>query len=397
MKFDLAIKAKQAVTLKGGIRIKERLKELAIVEDALIGINGEKVTYVGEEKNYEAKQEISAQLVMPAFIDAHTHLLFFGSREDEFEMRIEGLSYSEILKKGGGIWRTVNHTRKASDEEILRVTKERIEYMLEHGTTVIEIKSGYGIEPSEELRELRLINKLKHLTKATIIPTLLAHLKPSDKWIDEFINLIPIVVEEKLAEFIDSFCDLGALSYEDTSRIFSIASKYGLKLKAHVGELADIGCGALVKNFNLVSMDHIIYLDDTSLDYMIEKKTCGVILPATSFSLMSNYADVRKYIDKGLIIALASDFSPASWINDMQSVISIACRTLKMTQAECISASTINAAYALGLHEKYGSIEEGKFADLICLNVPNYKWIGYTLGYNHIGTVIKHGKVIFEK
>lgn len=397
MKFDLAIKAKQAVTLKGGIRIKERLKELAIVEDALIGINGEKVTYVGEEKNYEAKQEISAQLVMPAFIDAHTHLLFFGSREDEFEMRIEGLSYSEILKKGGGIWRTVNHTRKASDEEILRVTKERIEYMLEHGTTVIEIKSGYGIEPSEELRELRLINKLKHLTKATIIPTLLAHLKPSDKWIDEFINLIPIVVEEKLAEFIDSFCDLGALSYEDTSRIFSIASKYGLKLKAHVGELADIGCGALVKNFNLVSMDHIIYLDDTSLDYMIEKKTCGVILPATSFSLMSNYADVRKYIDKGLIIALASDFSPASWINDMQSVISIACRTLKMTQAECISASTINAAYALGLHEKYGSIEQGKFADLICLNVPNYKWIGYTLGYNHIGTVIKHGKVIFEK
>jgi imidazolonepropionase len=397
VKFDLAIKAKQAVTLKGGIRIKERLKELAIVEDALIGINGEKVTYVGEEKNYEAKQEISAQLVMPAFIDAHTHLLFFGSREDEFEMRIEGLSYSEILKKGGGIWRTVNHTRKASDEEILRVTKERIEYMLEHGTTVIEIKSGYGIEPSEELRELRLINKLKHLTKATIIPTLLAHLKPSDKWIDEFINLIPIVVEEKLAEFIDSFCDLGALSYEDTSRIFSIASKYGLKLKAHVGELADIGCGALVKNFNLVSMDHIIYLDDTSLDYMIEKKTCGVILPATSFSLMSNYADVRKYIDKGLIIALASDFSPASWINDMQSVISIACRTLKMTQAECISASTINAAYALGLHEKYGSIEQGKFADLICLNVPNYKWIGYTLGYNHIGTVIKHGKVIFEK
>lgn len=397
MKFDLVIKAKQALTLKGGIRTKKKLRELAIVEDALIGINGEKIAYIGEEKSYEAKQEIYAQLAMPAFIDAHTHLLFFGSRENEFEMRIEGLSYSEILKKGGGIWKTVNQTKKASDEEILRVTKERIEYMLEHGTTVIEIKSGYGIEPSEELRELRLINKLKNLTKATIIPTLLAHLKPTDKWIDEFMNLIPIVAEEKLAEFIDSFCDLGALSYEDTFRIFSIASKYKLKLKAHVGELADIGCGALVKDFNLVSLDHIIYLDEASLNYMIEKKTCGVILPATSFSLISKYADVRNYIDKGLIIALASDFSPASWINDMQSVIAIACRTLKMTQAECISASTINAAYALALHEKYGSIEEGKFADLILLNVPNYKWVGYTLGYNHVETVIKHGKIIFEK
>jgi len=397
MEFDLIIKAKQIITLKGGVRRKEKLKDLAIIEDGMIGINGDKISYVGEEKKVESREELYAEVIMPSFIDAHTHLLFFGSREDEFEMRIEGLSYAEILRKGGGIWRTVETTRKAKDEEILRVTKERLDYLLEHGTTIVEIKSGYGIDPNEELRELKLINQLKKNSKLTIIPTLLAHLKPNQAWLKDFLDIIPYVARENLAYFVDSFCDIGALSYEDTDSIFSIASKYGLKLKVHAGELGDIGCGKLLEKYDLISIDHIIHLDDKSLELAIIKNTCGVILPATSFSLMQNQANVRKYIEKGLIIALASDFSPASWICDMQSVIAIACRELRMTQAECIAASTINAAYALNIHENYGSIEKGKYADLTAFKVPNYKWIGYTLGYNHVDFVIKHGKLVLER
>ncbi len=392
--FDLVIKSDQILTLKGGPRTKEGLKNLGIIEDGIIGIKGERITYVGEEISYKAKEEIEEALAMPAFIDSHTHLLFAGSREDEFELRIEGASYSDILKKGGGIYRTVETTKKASDEEIIKLVLERIDLMIEHGTTVIEIKTGYGLSFEEELRELILINEIKKKAKATIIPTLLAHLKPNENFIKEFLEVISLAASKGLAMFVDSFCDIGALGYEDTRLIFQKALENGLALKAHVGEIADIGCGKLVKDFDLVSIDHIIYLDDETLKEAIRKKTSGVLLPATSFSLMHQNADARKYIREGMIVALASDFSPASWIYDMQSVIAIACRNLRMTQAECISASTINAAYALRIHEDYGSIEEGKYADIILLDVPNYKWIGYTLGYNHVKVVISHGKVV---
>ncbi|HLI46300.1 MAG TPA: imidazolonepropionase [Geobacterales bacterium] len=397
MEYDLVIKAKQLVTLRGGVRVKEKMKELNIIEDGMVAIKDKRISYVGEKKTVNSKEEISTGVAMPSFIDAHTHLLFYGSREDEFEMRIEGLSYNEILKKGGGIWRTVDETKKAGDAEILKVAKERLCYLLEHGTTVVEIKSGYGIDPKEEIRELRLINELKNNSELTIVPTLLAHLKKDKKWLKDFIEIIPFVAYNNLAKFVDSFCDLGALSYEDTDVIFAEAKKYGLGLKAHVGELEDIGCGKLVEKYDLASIDHIVYLDEKSLEQAIKKGTCGVLLPATTFSLMQNHANAKKYIEKGLIVALASDFSPASWISDMQSVISIACRELKMTQAECIAASTINAAYSLGIHNDYGSIEEGKFADITTFDVPNYKWIGYTLGYNHVEIVIKHGKKVLER
>jgi len=402
MDVDILIKAKQILTLKGGPKTKEEMKDLKIINDGYVAIKDGFICYVGEKKgDIKPKEEIDAsnKVLMPAFIDPHTHLLFSGSREEEFTMRIEGKSYIEILKAGGGILKTVKDTKKAKDEEIIKEVNERLKYLLQHGTTVIEIKSGYGIDYEEELRELILINEIKKKSIVDIIPTLLAHVPKEnhENYIEGFINyLIPKVAKEKLCNFVDVFCDIGAFNYEESYKIYSEAVKHNLLLKIHAGEFGDIGCGKLFSEFKFTSADHLIYIKDNEIEDLIKNKTCGVILPATSFSLMQKYCNARKYIEKGLIIALASDFSPASWIGDMQSVISIACRTLRMTQAECITAATINSAYALNLHNLYGSIEEGKIADLIILNVPNYFWIGYTLGYNHVETVIKNGKIVTE-
>jgi len=275
---------------------------------------------------------------------------------------------------------------------------ERIERFIENGVTTIEIKSGYGIDYEEEIRELRIINEIKKRSNARIIPTLLAHLPKGNReeYLNGFLDILKKVKKEKLVEFVDVFCDSGAFSCEESERIFKEAEKLGFLLKIHAGEIADIRCGSLFQKFKFVSADHLIHITDEDIQNLIENKICGVLLPSTSFSLLHQSANARKYIDKGMLIALASDFSPINQIYGMENVIAIACRTLRMSQAECITATTINAAYALNLHYEIGSLEEGKKADVLIMNVPNYRWIGYTMGYNHVKIVIKEGEIIKE-
>jgi imidazolonepropionase len=400
---DILIKGKEILTLKNGVRKGKEIKNLGIIYDGIVAIEAGKIVFVGEEKykdKFNAKIEIDASnnVVMPAFIDAHTHLLFYGSREDEYEMIIKGYSYSEILKKGGGIWKTVRLTKQAKEEEIMKETIQRIEKFIENGITTIEIKSGYGIDYEEEIKQLKIINKIKNQTCTRIVPTLLAHLPKENReeYVNGFCKLLRYVYEEKLAKFVDVFCDVGAFNCDEAERIFSEAEKLGFLLKIHAGEIANTGCGKLFQKFKFTSADHLIFLNEEDVKSLVENNICGVLLPATSFSLMHQNANARKYIDKGMIIALATDFSPINQVYGMENVIAIACRNLRMSQAECITATTINAAYALNLHNILGSLEENKLADIIIMNVPNYKWIGYTIGYNHVITVMKEGKIIKE-
>ncbi len=402
--LDLLIYGKQILTLKGGIRKGSSLAHLGIIEDGIVGIKNGKINLVEERsgKKFDAKYEIDAsnELVMPGFIDSHTHLLFYGSREEEFELRIKGYSYNEIQNKGGGIWNTVKKTINAKDDELEKILIERIRFAIENGTTTIEIKSGYGIEPEQEIRLLKLLNRIKYKVDITIIPTFLAHLPPKNRseYVEKITNeILPYIRINNLAKFVDVFCEESAFNKMETLYILKKARDEGFSLKIHAGEFKDIGCCDILDMLDLTSIDHLVYSNEQCEEKIINKSVCVTLLPATSFSLMQRPANARKYIEKDIIISLASDFSPASWILSLQEVISIACRYLKLLPSECISATTINAAYALKMDKDYGSIEKGKFADVLVMNVPNYNWIGYTMGFNHVKFTIKEGKIVYAK
>jgi len=401
---DIIIKnANELVTLKGSNRPRtnKQMEELSIIKKGSIAIKDGKIVDVGKDLKYNAEKtiEASGKTVMPGFVDPHTHLVFAGSREFELDMKLKGLSYMGILKKGGGIFYTVNETRNASKESLLKQSKKRLDSMLSYGTTTCESKSGYGLETSTEIKILEVQKKLNKEHSVDIVSTFLgAHAIPKEHSVDDYVN---IVVEEMLpktkglAQFCDVFCEEGVFTPKKSKQILEAGKLYGLTPKIHADEIVNTGGAALAAEVGAISADHLLMSSDKGLKEMAKKGIIGVLLPGTPFSLMmKQYAPARKMIEFGVPVALATDLNPNCWTENMQFIIQLACFNMKMKPAEAITAATFNAACAIGLKDNIGSLEKGKQADVIILDCPNHMFLPYHYGINLVETVIKKGTII---
>ena len=401
---DILLKnANELITLKGSnsARKKEEMGDLSIIKNGYMAVKDSKIVDVGKNLDYNAKKIIDAsgKVVMPGFVDPHTHVVFTGSREFELDMKLRRLSYMDILKKGGGIFFTVNETRKATEKNLLRQSKNRLDSMLMHGTTTCEAKSGYGLNTSTELKILKIQNKLNENHKMDIVSTFLgAHAIPKEHSADEYVD---IVIDEMipkmkgLARFCDVFCEKGVFTVEQSRMILEAGKRFGLTPKIHADEIVDTSGASLAAEVGAISADHLLMSSDKGLKEMANKDVIGVLLPGTPFSLMQDtYAPARKMIKLGVPVALATDLNPNCWTENMQFIIQLACLNMKMTPAEAITAATFNAACALELNDTIGSLEKGKQADIIMLDCPNHKFIPYHFGVNLVKTVIKSGRIV---
>ena len=406
MKVDMLIEnASQMLTVKSDKpKVKGEMEDLGIINDGAIAVRNSRIFRIDKKIKTDSKKIIDAsgKIVMPGFVDCHTHLVFSGSRENELKMKLKGKTYLEILESGGGIHFTVNKTRKADIKELVALGLSRLDEMLLNGTTTVEAKSGYGLNPKDEIKCLKVINELNEKHVVDVVPTFLgAHAVPlefknnPDEYTDLILNkMLPRI--KNLAEFCDVFCEKNVFTIEQARKILNEGKKFGLTPKIHADELYCTGGAELASEIGCVSADHLLRASDKGIKKMAEKGVIGVLLPGTSFTTMEKYADARKYIDYGLPVALASDFNPNCWINNMGFIIALACYSMKMTPAEAISASTINAAFAINREKEVGSLEVGKKADILILNVPNYESIPYKLGMNIVDTVIKNGGIVVE-
>jgi imidazolonepropionase len=348
--------------------------------------------------------DATGKMVFPSFCDSHTHLVYAGSREIEYIDKIKGLSYEEIAKRGGGILNSARKLHETSEEDLVRQALDRLKEIMMFGTGAVEIKSGYGLSVADELKMLRVIRTLQSLTPVTIIPTFLgAHAIPAeykgrqDEFADLVISeMIPQVAAEELADYIDVFCDRGFFTVEQTDRILNAGMKYGLRAKIHANELDYSGGIQVGVKYNALSVDHLEFTGDDEIACLLGSETMPTVLPGAAFFLEMAYAPVRKMIDAGLPVAMASDFNPGSSPSgNMQFILSMACIKYRMLPEEAINAVTINSAYAMGLSEEYGSIARGKIANLfITKPIPSYSFMPYAYGSNKVACVILNGKVI---
>ena len=411
----LIVNADELIALVGSSqkpRIGKQMRELGIIRNGSLAVKDGRIVTVGKTpevtKVFKAENMINAhgKTVLPGFVDPHTHLVFAGSREDEFQMRIEGASYMEILGAGGGILKTVRETRKANPEKLVDKGLKTLDVMLEHGTTTVEAKSGYGLTTKDELKILEATRRLNQLHCADVVSTFLgAHAIPPEYKgsAQSYVNLIvedmiPKVSEKGLAEFCDVFCERGVFSLEQTRRILVAGKNYGLKPKVHADEMSMLGGAELAADVGAVSAEHLLFSSVEGIKSMAGKDVVAVLLPAAAFSLMmGRYADARLMIDFGVPVALGTDFNPSCWVENMQLVIAFACHFMKLTPAEAITAATINAAHAIGKASEVGSLDVGKKADVIILDVPNHKFLGYRFGVNLVDKVIKNGRLVVDK
>lgn len=412
---DLIIKnANELLTLKGENRPRTewRMNELGIIKGGSVAVKGDKIFAVGTDEEIEWTVEVSddtriidaaGKTVMPGFVDPHTHLIFYGSREDELHMKLEGKSYLEILSIGGGILRTVRDTRKASEEELYNTAADVLDRMISFGTTTVEAKSGYGLDTETEIKSLDVIEKLNRGHTVDLVATFLgAHAIPHEYEgnPDGYVNLIiedmlPKIKERKLAEFCDVFCEEGVFSVEQSKRILLAGKEFGLQPKIHADEIVQLHGTELACEVGAISASHLMKSSDIGIMEMALGGIIGVLVPGTPFALMQKeYPRAREMIDSGVPIALATDFNPNCWTESMQFMIALACYNMGMLPSEAIVASTINAAYAINRGEEIGSLEVGKKADIIALDVPNHLHIPYRFGGNMVETVVKGGEVI---
>ncbi|KPK63044.1 hypothetical protein AMJ83_08690 [candidate division WOR_3 bacterium SM23_42] len=389
--------ASEVLTMKRGI---------GVVKNTSVVIENGTIKKIGAIKASTKVRTIDAQgcVVCPGFVDSHTHLVFGGSRENEFAMRMKGMKYEAIARAGGGIANTVRKTMRASESELYELGLKRVRNIMKHGTTTVESKSGYGLMPDTEYKMLRAINRLKKRAPIDVVSTLLVHAVPRKMKRRDYIKLvtremIPYVAKQKLASFCDVFCDNIAFTRTESKEILSVARDYGFKLKIHADEFANLGGSKLAAELGCTSADHLLV--STRLDIMA-MKTAGVIptlLPGTSvFLRLTKKPNVAAFRAAKSAVAIASDFNPGScMIYSMLKIIALACLAYGMHVEEALIGATKNGAKALGLDERIGSIEEGKQADLVVLDVDNYKKIPYQFGEDMVRYTIKKGKVIYGK
>jgi len=379
---------------------------LPIIKNAFMLIKGHTIIDFGSMDNLDIRKadkvvDLTGKLVLPTWCDSHTHIVYADSREDEFVDRIKGLSYHEIAEKGGGILNSAKKLQDKTEDQLYNAAVTRIEEIIKSGTGALEIKSGYGLTLDSELKMLQVIKKLKETFPIPIKATFLgAHAIPSkykenrDEYIELIINnIIPEVASQKLADYIDVFCEKGYFSAEETDRILKAGAIHGLIPKIHVNQFNSVGGVKVGVNNNALSVDHLEVLTDEDLSILSKSDTMPVALPSCSFFLGIPYTNARKIIDSNVPLALATDFNPGSTPSgNMNFVVSLACIKLKMTPEEAINAATINAAYALNLSEKIGSISRGKLANfMITKSIKSYNFLPYYFGSNSIERIYLNG------
>jgi imidazolonepropionase len=402
--------ASQLVTLSGPKRprLGRELSALGIIRDGGMLIRDGKIESVGPtneiEKNVGDAEVVDAggRVVMPGFVDAHTHLVFAGNRLDDYERRARGETYEQIAKAGGGIWSTVQKTRAASELDLLTQAKKHANWLLNCGTTTVEAKSGYGLTVEDELKLLRVMRRLKEEVRLEIVPTFLgAHAVPRELSPDEYLDVVitemlPRVTAEKLAEFCDVFCERGYFDIDQSRRILSAAKKVGLSLRGHVDQLTNSGGAKLMAEMGATTADHLEQTDEQGIASLKEANVQPVLLPGSVYALgSSRYPRAREMIEAGLAIVLATDFNPGSSPTpSMPMVLSLACTQMKMSPAEAITASTLNAAYSLNRGDKIGSLEHGKLANFAIFDCEDYRELAYWFGFQQTHSVYVRGKCV---
>ena len=402
--------ASQLVTLSGPKRprVGTELSELGIIRDGGMLIRDGKIERVGPsdeiEKNVGDAEVVDAggRVVMPGFVDAHTHLVFAGNRLDDFERRARGETYEQIAKAGGGIWSTVEKTRAASELDLLTQAKKHANWFLRCGTTTVEAKSGYGLTVEDELKILRVMRQLKEEVRLEIVPTFLgAHAVPRELSPDEYLDVVitemlPRVTAEKLAEFCDVFCERGYFNIDQSRKILSAAKKLGLSLRGHVDQLTNSGGAKLMAEMGATTADHLEQTDEQGIAALKKANVQPVLLPGSVYALgSSRYPRAREMIEAGLAIVLATDFNPGSSPTpSMPMVLSLACTQMKMSPAEAITASTVNAAYSLNRGDRIGSLEPGKLANFVIFDCEDYRELAYWFGMPQTHSVYVRGECV---
>jgi imidazolonepropionase len=357
------------------------------------------------KSKFDTEIDLSNKIVLPGLVECHTHTVFAGSRSHEFKLKLQGVNYEEIAKRGGGITKTMNAVRNSSFDELIEIVKPRIDYFISQGITTLEIKSGYGLSFYDEIKLLQVIRELNKIYKIDIVPTFLgAHTFPPEykndnkKYIDLIIGeLIPYVAKNKLAKFCDVFCEATAFSAKQTEDIFAVATENGLKLKLHTEQFNSIGGLEEALKMNATSVDHLEVLKDEQINLFEKSNTTAVLLPGVSFFLDYDYAPARKLIEANAIVALATDYNPgSSHISNFQLIMSLAALKMEMTIEEILTAVTLNAANALDLSETVGSIEVGKSADFSIFDAEDYSDLVYNVGKDLNVMTIKNGDIIYE-
>jgi imidazolonepropionase len=411
---DLIIKnAKELVTLAPSVKEESGL---GIIEKGVVAVNGGEIVWIGKPDELPRSvilnsggREIDAagKVVMPGFIDSHTHVVFAGSREHEFEQRIQGLSYLEIAARGGGILSTVEATRQASFDELVGLGKKRLDRMLFKGVTTVEGKSGYGLTVEDELRLLSVMRTLNKKHPVDIISTFLgAHTVPKEfreqreRYVDLVVEeMIPRVAQQKLAEFCDVFCEQKAFTWEESKRILETGKRYGLKPKIHADQLTSGRGAELAAEVGATSADHLEYVSATGMRKMAETGVVAVLLPGASFFLSTKkFPPAREMIEEGMAVAVATDLNPGSSMTEsLPLMMTMGCVLYKMTPKEVIQGVTIQAAKSIGKGDEIGMLEVGKKADIVVLDIPNYRYLPYHFGVDHVEYVIKAGKVVHTR
>jgi len=406
----------QLLTLAGGPQRGHALGNLGIIEDGAVVIRDEKIVAVGTTAELRASYPNEPTLdaghcvVMPGFVDPHTHVIWGGDRANEFEMKMAGAEYLDILAAGGGIISTVRATRTASIESLITQTRPRLLRMFRNGTTTVEAKTGYGLQTATELRLLKALLTVDDETPIEIVPTFLgAHAiapeyKDNPQAYTDLVSetMLPLLKEwwethapRRTPPFVDVFCETGAFTLEQSRQILTKAGSLGFPLKVHADEFDNLGGTSLAVELGAVSADHLVKTSDADIAALGKSDTVAVSLPCTPFGLAEkDYTPAKKIIEADGIFALATDCNPGTtWNESMQFVIALACRSMKITPAQAIAAATINSAYAIRRSNMIGSIEVGKQADMLILSVPDYRHIGYRYGTNLVKQVIKKGQV----
>ncbi|HWO97171.1 MAG TPA: imidazolonepropionase [Bacillus sp. (in: firmicutes)] len=398
-----------------GPRSKEAMSELGLIEDGSLWIEDGLIQAVGTTKEIEERYaeklhtadvvDASNHLVTPGLVDPHTHVVYGGSREREFEMRLEGATYMDIMNAGGGIHATTRMTREATEEELIEQTTRRLDSFLSHGVTTVEGKSGYGMNLETELKQLRVMKKLQEKHMIDIVPTFMgAHAVPpeykgkEDEFVDHLINeMLPVVAKEQLAEFNDVFCEKGVFTPEQSERVLEAGKRFGLIPKIHADEIEPYGGAELAAKIGAISAEHLLKASDEGIRAMAKAGTIACLLPATALYLREEAAAGRKMIDAGVAVAISTDCNPGSSpTTSMPLVMNLACISMRLTPAEALTAATYNAACAINRQEQVGSLEAGKQADIVLWNVKNYQELQYLFGVNHVKSVWKKGvQVVF--
>lgn len=399
--------AAQIVTGRGSVLRGPALRELTIHENACLYAESGAVVAIGDPNSVEAcvqgrPEEVDAAggTVIPGFVDPHTHAVFAGTRVDEFVQKIEGATYAEIAAKGGGILQTVSAVRAAGKPELKELTRARLRTALEHGTTTMEIKSGYGLDLDNEVKMLDVIAELATEQPVELVPTFLgAHAVPPGAtrtdYLKKLIEMLPSVAMK--ARFCDAFCDAAYFPPAETRMLFAKAKEHGLGLQLHAGQFADDGGVGLGLELGARAISHLDHATDGEIALLAATPTAAILLPGVSLFGGTPFPPARRIIDAGGIVAIASNFNPGSCPSvSMPMMVGLACMQMKMSPAEALNAATVNAAYALGL-ENRGTIETGRQADLAILDLPDYRMIPYHFGVNPVRTVVKKGRVAWRR